>query len=307
VRDLGDERDPLPGLSHVPRPLAVEEDRQAEEHEATTPFTNHSGRSLLSLLRRCGITLVRADIDHALASAERSPDPRDLTRRILADAFLYDKVAPTLNPLKKAPKAALERAVETLRAAEIESLRSAWTAAPEPTITALIDAYVERDPQLRPPLLRWLCDLQPPSAARRRTPPRKPSAPGRRPRARDLDQPISETLLGRLRRDLDDPERRKGAAKALLDQAAAVDPGLRQRLVLDFLAGRRGRGWSMDDRQRLLDQGVIGQRLDRRGSVRSGCGRLTSGGLSRYHPRQEPGAVVPHAGICAGGGPTPKC
>ena len=23
----------------------------------------------------------------------------------------------------------------------------------------------------------------------------------------------------------------------------------------------------------------------------------------RYHPRQEPGAVVPHAGICAGGGP----
>jgi len=25
--------------------------------------------------------------------------------------------------------------------------------------------------------------------------------------------------------------------------------------------------------------------------------------LKRHHPRQEPGAVVPHAGICAGGGP----
>ena len=26
---------------------------------------------------------------------------------------------------------------------------------------------------------------------------------------------------------------------------------------------------------------------------------------ARHHPRQEPGAVVPHAGICVGGGPTP--
>ena len=34
---------------------------------------------------------------------------------------------------------------------------------------------------------------------------------------------------------------------------------------------------------------------------------ISRGALSRQDPRQEPGAVVPHAGICAGGGPTPKC
>ena len=30
---------------------------------------------------------------------------------------------------------------------------------------------------------------------------------------------------------------------------------------------------------------------------------LSRGALRRSHPRQEPSAVVPHAGICAGGGP----
>jgi len=57
--------------------------------------------------------------------------------------------------------------------------------------------------------------------------------------------------------------------------------------------------------------GADTRRTQRRGSVRSGLSRVreapSRGGLSRYYPRQEPGAVVPHAGICAGGGPTPKC
>ena len=206
------------------------------------PFTNHSGRSLLTLLRRCGITLVRADIDDALASAERSPDPRDLARRILADAFLHRELAPTRNTLKKGPKQALERAAKTRRAAEIESLQTTWTADPKPTITALIDTYVEGDPQLRPALLGWLCELQPPGAPLRRAVPCEPNDRGRRPRADDLDQPLCAALLRRLCRDLDDPQRCKGAATALLQRAEALDPSLRQRLVQGFLGGELGAG-----------------------------------------------------------------
>ena len=33
---------------------------------------------------------------------------------------------------------------------------------------------------------------------------------------------------------------------------------------------------------------------------------LARAAIRRHHPRQEPSAVVPHAGICAGGGPNPR-
>ncbi len=203
---------------------------------------DHSGRSPLSLLRRCGIALVRRDIDSALANAERSPDPSALRRQILADAFLHDPHAPARNTLKKGPKQALERAVESRESAAIGPLRATWRARPGATKGALIDAYVRGDPQLRPALLDWLCELQPPSAALREELPPRPAAEDRRPRPENLDQPLSAPLLRRLCGDLDDPERRIPAATTLLERARSLGPDLRQRLLLHFLDGDLGDG-----------------------------------------------------------------
>ncbi|MCB9568936.1 MAG: HEAT repeat domain-containing protein [Myxococcales bacterium] len=199
------------------------------------------GRSPITALRRCGLLVTRGDVEAALLAARRSADPPELQRRILRDAFVGgERPSITAGALSKAAREALGRALKSPEANDLAALRARWEAPPRATIAALVDAYPDLDGAHQGPLLDWLCELQPPGSPIDARPPLPPAPSERRPRASDLDQPISEVQLDRLRAELDDPKRSRAAATRLLERAEHLTPALRDHLLQLYLGGALG-------------------------------------------------------------------
>lgn len=197
-------------------------------------------RSTLTLLRRCGAVLVRADLNQALAAARLGADAWRAESAVLREAFAAPR-APADTSEAVAWRDDLDSAVRSPNTAALEELRHQVDDVPDSRhrLTALIDAYAYAAPGVRGALLDWMTDLQPLDA-----PPwtiaetaREPVPPARTVRIDDLDQPRSAALRGRLLTLLDsaDPGRRDTAALALLTWP---EPEARLLVLRAFLRGR---------------------------------------------------------------------
>jgi hypothetical protein len=195
------------------------------------------GRPLLTVLRKLGAILLRADLDTALDGARLGADPDHSGRAALRTAFLAE--APKGSPQHPdLPELAAWHA-ELAASLDTPSAFAAFRAAPLPDLpdlpadrlpdsrallNTLITAYPDAVPAVRDPLLDWLTELQPlgapgwtltEQARPTRTSPRVPHPA-------DLDQPRSAALRHRLLATLDAPattrtdrERRNSAALRL--------------------------------------------------------------------------------------------
>lgn len=225
------------------------------------PSAHTPDRPTLTLLRRCGAVLVRADLDRALAVAGFGADPWRARTEVLREAF---DVPPLPGGVPSLPagdwRTALEASVRTpaaladFRLRDVHDLpgtrdlgRTRDEEAPDSRerLSALIDVYATADPEVRDPLLDWMTALQPldaptwtigESASGPRPTPGRAGVP-RRAHADDLDQPRSAALRDRLltMSDSPDPERRNAAARALLTWP---EPGIRLAVLRAALRGR---------------------------------------------------------------------
>ncbi|RKS09403.1 HEAT repeat protein [Nocardiopsis sp. Huas11] len=106
-------------------------------------------------------------------------------------------------------------------------------------LAALVEVYATAEPQVRPLLVDWMCDLQPLGATPWTIGEDARALPEPRPRAvrdDDLDQPPSLALRERLLALLRDPghQRHDGAALRL---AKWPDPGVRRKVLDAYLRG----------------------------------------------------------------------
>ncbi|MFE3720486.1 HEAT repeat domain-containing protein [Streptomyces cyaneofuscatus] len=249
----------VPALSAVRRFTVVEQLRALRRVFPASPALT------LSLLRRCGAVLVRADVDRALAAAHLGPDPWRTAPDVLREAFgvtegeAADVFADghgawrETTGLSAAGHGALLETVlgEAVRtpAALAEFRRGgidgAFKNAPgaprsRQLLHALIDAYPAAGPDVRAPLLDWMTALQPLGA-----PPwtvaENRSAPTPRAQARvrpgDPDGPHSAARQARLLAllEADDPDDRNAAARAL---GVRPEPEVALAVVRAYLRGR---------------------------------------------------------------------
>ncbi|MFF3431618.1 HEAT repeat domain-containing protein [Streptomyces sp. NPDC002602] len=229
---------------------------------ALPPASAHSpDRPTLTLLRRCGAVLVRADLDRALAVAGLGADPWRARTEVLREAF---DVPPPPGGVPAPPggdwRADVEASARTpaaladFRLRDVRGLRRTRDLgrgqdeeAPgsRELLSALIDVHSTAAPEVRDTLLDWMEDLQPldappwtigETAAEPRPTPGRAGVP-RRVHADDLDQPRSAALRDRLLTMLDspDPDRRNAAARALLSWP---EPGIGLAVLRAALRGR---------------------------------------------------------------------
>ncbi|WP_335937157.1 HEAT repeat domain-containing protein [Streptomyces sp. PTD5-9] len=222
-----------PALPAVGGPAAVAAVRALRP----APSTPH--RSTLTLLRRLGAVLLRADLDRALASARLGADPWRAVTAVLHEAFGAPDPAAPPSAGGRAWREALRDAVGAAGALADFRRRDDGTVGSRERLTALIDAHRGAGPGVRDALLDWMEELQPLDA-----PPwtlaeaaRAPVPEPRRVRPDDLDQPRSAPLRERLLAMLESPaaDRRDTAARAL---ATWPGPGERLAVLHAFLRGR---------------------------------------------------------------------
>ncbi|MFF8914524.1 HEAT repeat domain-containing protein [Streptomyces sp. NPDC015032] len=205
---------------------------------ALRPAPSIPARSTLTLLRRLGAVLVRADLDQALASARLGADAWRAETAVLREAFGVPEPRPGCAGTR-AWRAALDDAVRTPGALEEFRRRDEGTVGSRDRLTALIEVRHGADPEVRAALLDWMTLLQPLDA-----PPwtitetaHAPAPPPRRVHADDLDQPRSTALRERLLAMLesDRADRRETAARAL---AKWPEPEARLPVLRAYLRGQ---------------------------------------------------------------------
>ncbi|MGW5985898.1 HEAT repeat domain-containing protein [Streptomyces anulatus] len=216
--------------------------------------------SALTLLRRLGAVLVRADLDRALAAAHLGADPWSAAPAVLREAFGVPAEQAVVDE-PAAWRAELTESVRTAEAlAEFRGRDVAAGAGPRrapgtdgagrtptaPTsrelLSALVEAYPGAAPGVRGRLVDWMTALQPLDApewtiAETRAAGAAPDRSSRPVRADDLDQPRSAAQRSRLLDMLDAkrPDRRTAAARALLDWP---EPGVARAVLRAYLRGR---------------------------------------------------------------------
>lgn len=167
----------------------------------------------LTLLRRCGAVLTRADLDQALEAAVTGRPPAARAEvAVLREAFGIPDA-----PLPTGPNSR----------ARLAALADAYPAADPAARSVLLDRMTALQPLDAPP---WTLGEAVADASTART-------PNRTVRADDLDQPRSAALRARLLDMLDapDPDRRRTAAVALLKWP---DPDVRSAVLRAYLHGR---------------------------------------------------------------------
>ncbi|MFD6478320.1 HEAT repeat domain-containing protein [Streptomyces anulatus] len=216
--------------------------------------------SALTLLRRLGAVLVRADLDRALAAAHLGADPWRAAPAVLREAF----GVPAEQAVVDEPAAWRAEVTESVRTAEaLAEFRGRDVAAgagprrapgtdgagrtpTAPTsrelLSALVEAYPGAAPGVRGRLVDWMTALQPLDApewtiAETRAAGTAPDRSSRPVRADDLDQPRSAAQRSRLLDMLDAKraDRRTAAARALLDWP---EPGVARAVLRAYLRGR---------------------------------------------------------------------
>ncbi|MFI5724962.1 HEAT repeat domain-containing protein [Streptomyces cyaneofuscatus] len=230
----------VPALSAVRRFTVVEQLRALRRVFPASPALT------LSLLRRCGAVLVRADVDRALAAAHLGPDPWRTAPDVLREAFggrdgeTLDVSADGCDVLREAVRT--PAALAEFRRGGIDGAFKSAPGAPRSRqlLHALIDAYPAAGPDVRAPLLDWMTALQPLDA-----PPwtvaETRSSPTPRARARvrpgDPDGPHSAARQTRLLAllEADDPDDRNAAARAL---GGRPEPEVALAVVRAYLRGR---------------------------------------------------------------------
>ncbi|MFE1823062.1 HEAT repeat domain-containing protein [Streptomyces anulatus] len=216
--------------------------------------------SALTLLRRLGAVLVRADLDRALAAAHLGADPWSAAPAVLREAFGVPAEQAVVDE-PAAWRAELTESVRTAEAlAEFRGRDVAAGAGPRrapgtdgagrtptaPTsrelLSALVEAYPGAAPGVRGRLVDWMTALQPLDApewtiAETRAAGAAPDRSSRPVRADDLDQPRSAAQRSRLLDMLDakSADRRTAAARALLDWP---EPGVARAVLRAYLRGR---------------------------------------------------------------------
>ncbi|TDC58386.1 HEAT repeat domain-containing protein [Actinomadura sp. KC345] len=207
------------------------------------------GRPGLVLLRLCGATPVRGDLDRALAAAGRAERPAREVESVLREAFGQEPVEGSA-PLREG----LGREIRDI--ASLRRARARTDAPSRDVLDALIGVFPQAPSDVRDVLLDWMVELQPLGA-----PPwtlaeesRRPAAEARTPRAADLDQPRSEALRRRLLEMLGDAraERRETAARILLGWP---EPQTGLAVLRAFLHGRADLPVTVD-LARALDHAV---------------------------------------------------
>lgn len=198
-----------------------------------------STRSTLTLLRRCGAVLVRADLDRELTAARLRADPGQAETAVLREAFDAETLP------AGAWQTALAAAARTPAAVEEFRRHGENPPSSRAQLSALIATYGSAAPEVRAILLDWMTSLQPLDAPRwtiseSTAPPEGAPDPARAPRTvriDDLDQPRSAALRGRLLAMLDSPapDRRNAAARAL---ASWPEPEVRLLVLRAALRGR---------------------------------------------------------------------
>lgn len=225
-----------PLLTATTRPAAVAAVRALRPAPATP------SRSTLTLLRRLGAVLVRADLDRALAGARLGADPWRAETAVLREAFAVpENAAAPVSAGTRAWRAALDDAVRAPGTwEEFRARDDGWISMPSrDRLAALIEAHRGADPRVRPALLDRMTLLQPLDA-----PPwtvaetaHATTAPPRQVRDDDLDQPRSAALRERLLTMLGSAaeDRRRTAAPVL---ARWPEPETRQAVLRAYLRGR---------------------------------------------------------------------
>ncbi|RLV64955.1 hypothetical protein STAN_0475 [Streptomyces sp. CBMAI 2042] len=230
----------VPALSAVRRFTVVEQLRALRRVFPASPALT------LSLLRRCGAVLVRADVDRVLAAAHLGPDPWRTAPDVLREAFGV-RGGETLD-VSADGRDALREAVRTPAAlAEFRNggIDGSFKNAPDAPrsrqlLHALIDAYPAAGPDVRAPLLDWMTALQPLGAppwtvAEARSAPTPRTQGGVGPV--DPDGPHSAARHARLLAllEADDPDGRNAAARAL---GGRPEPEVALAVVRAYLRGR---------------------------------------------------------------------
>ncbi|MFJ1675999.1 HEAT repeat domain-containing protein [Streptomyces sp. NPDC088251] len=226
-------------------------------------------RSTLTLLRRLGAVLVRADLDQALASARLGADPWRAGTAVLREAFAAPEPGPGCAETR-AWRAALDDAVRTPGALEEFRRRDGGPVGSRDRLAALIEVHHGADPEVRAALLDWMTLLQPLDA-----PPwtltetaHAPTPPPRRVHIDDLDQPRSTALRDRLLAMLgsDRADRRETAALTLAKwpEPEARLPVLRAYLRGDIdlpLGAEQARALSAVDPAELRGDDILPERV----------------------------------------------
>ncbi|MFD9600552.1 HEAT repeat domain-containing protein [Streptomyces sp. NPDC059970] len=184
-----------PMLTAAGRP-AVAAAVRALRPAPTTPV-----RSTLTLLRRLGAVLVRADLDQALASARLGADPWQAQAAVLKEAFAAPETTAAPMPAEtRAWRAALDDAVRAPDDLEEFRRQDDGRLGSRDRLTALIEVHHGADPEVQAALLDWMTLLQPLDA-----PPwtitetaQAPTPLPRHVHIDDLDQPRSAALRERL-------------------------------------------------------------------------------------------------------------
>ncbi|MFJ7495316.1 HEAT repeat domain-containing protein [Streptomyces sp. NPDC097727] len=206
---------------------------------ALRPAPTTPNRSTLTLLRRLGAVLVRADLDQALASARLGADPWQARTAVLREAFAAPETTAAPVPAEtRAWQAALDEAVRAPDTLEEFRGRDDGRVGSRDRLTALIEVHHGADPGVRAALLDWMTLLQPLDA-----PPwtitettRATTPPPRHVHIDDLDQPRSAALRERLLDMLGSTHagRRETAALAL---AKWPEPEARLPVLRAYLRG----------------------------------------------------------------------
>ncbi|MFJ1900661.1 HEAT repeat domain-containing protein [Streptomyces sp. NPDC088115] len=238
------DRHALIGVLEAAAPLVTATGRAAAVTgvRALAPAPAVPGRSTLTLLRRLGAILVRADLDRALAEARLCAEPARAATDVLREAFAVPESGPAAAPGSDAAQAWRSGLADAVRepGALAEFRRTDDGTVPSRTrLAALIEEHHGAAPGVRSALVDWMTRLQPLDA-----PPwtlaetaRTPEPAPRRVRADDLDQPRSAALRERLSAMLGSAEaaRRQTAAREL---ARWPEPEARLAVLRAYLTGR---------------------------------------------------------------------
>ncbi|MFG2625852.1 HEAT repeat domain-containing protein [Streptomyces sp. NPDC048473] len=223
----------------APMLTAAAEPSVAAAVRALRPAPATPSRSTLTLLRRLGAVLVRADLDQALAVARLGADPWKAGTAVLREAFAAPEPAAAPLPAEtRAWRAALDDAVRAPGTLEEFRRQDDGTVGSRERLTALIEIHHGADPEVRAALLDWMTLLQPLDVSPW-TITETAQAPMPLPRhvhIDDLDQPRSTALRERLLDMLGSThaERRETAALAL---AKWPEPEARLPVLRAYLRG----------------------------------------------------------------------
>ncbi|NML54606.1 HEAT repeat domain-containing protein [Streptomyces sp. R302] len=192
------------------------------------PVRGLGRRSALSLLRRAGAVVVRADLDRELACAARGSEPSEAGARVLREAFGVE-AGEVSGSSRRGELALAVRSARTLAAFRGQ----ARPAGSRELLAALVEVWGGASEDVRAALVDWMTELQPLDA-----PPwdlAEPEPVAVRPV--DLDEPRSAARRDRLFALLTsgDPKRRNEDASALL---AWPEPAPRAAVLAAYLRGR---------------------------------------------------------------------